>query len=127
MSDPVQALLDVMAERDRQCEQERFDAAHDDAHRRGELIKAAVSYATNAVVIAELIAGGMDPAKINQLSQSAGVPQTWPWSREWWKPKGARRNLVIAAALLIAEIERLDRAAVVPPGQNVTDPERYPG
>lgn len=34
----------------------------------------------------------------------------WPWDREWWKPKDRRRNLVRAAALLIAEIERLDRA-----------------
>jgi hypothetical protein len=35
----------------------------------------------------------------------------WPWAISWWKPKDYRRNLVKAAALLIAEIERLDRAA----------------
>jgi hypothetical protein len=29
----------------------------------------------------------------------------------WWKPKDRRRDLVRAAALIIAEIERLDRDA----------------
>lgn len=33
----------------------------------------------------------------------------WPWSREWWKPKNPRRDLVKAGALIVAEIERLDR------------------
>jgi hypothetical protein len=40
-----------------------------------------------------------------------GVPKMWPWARQWWKPTGARRDLVKAAALLLAEIERIDRAA----------------
>lgn len=35
----------------------------------------------------------------------------WPWDSSWWRPKDARRDLVRAAALLLAEIERLDRAA----------------
>ncbi|EIP5489386.1 hypothetical protein LS178_001568 [Salmonella enterica] len=29
----------------------------------------------------------------------------------WWKPKGARSDLVRAGALIQAEIERIDRAA----------------
>lgn len=36
----------------------------------------------------------------------------WPWTgwaTEWFKPKDDRYNLVRAAALLLAEIERLDR------------------
>ena len=33
----------------------------------------------------------------------------WPWAAEWWKPKDCRRNLVRAGALILAEIERLDR------------------
>lgn len=32
-------------------------------------------------------------------------------SRDWWKPKDRRRNLVKAGALIVAEIERLDRLA----------------
>ncbi|MFO6370442.1 hypothetical protein ACLBWA_35920, partial [Pseudomonas aeruginosa] len=35
----------------------------------------------------------------------------WPWDEEWWKPKSARENLVRAGALVLAEIERLDRSA----------------
>jgi hypothetical protein len=35
----------------------------------------------------------------------------WPWSVQWWKPKDRRRDLVRAGALIVAEIERLDRAA----------------
>jgi len=37
--------------------------------------------------------------------------RTWPWAEKWWKPKNERRDLVKAAALILAEIERLDRAA----------------
>jgi hypothetical protein len=35
----------------------------------------------------------------------------WPWHDDWWKPKDRRRDLIRAAALIVAEIERLDRAA----------------
>jgi len=33
----------------------------------------------------------------------------WPWDPKWWKPKDRRRDLVRAAALIIAEIDRHDR------------------
>ena len=33
----------------------------------------------------------------------------WPWDSGWWKPKNRRHDLVRAAALVVAEIERLDR------------------
>jgi hypothetical protein len=33
----------------------------------------------------------------------------WPWAAEWYKPTDRRRDLVKAASLLLAEIERLDR------------------
>ena len=111
--DPVdvsKAMLDVMNERDRQWNEEHFDPTHDDRHVHGELVKAAVSYGARAAVTAELIAMGMPADVVEDKAQAAGVPGTWPWERTWWKPKGARRDLVRAAALLIAEIERLDRA-----------------
>ena len=31
------------------------------------------------------------------------------WDSEWWKPKDRRRDLIRAGALIVAEIERLDR------------------
>lgn len=43
--------------------------------------------------------------------QKGGPTTVWPWDWAWWKPKNPRRDLVRAAALIIAEIERLDRAA----------------
>ncbi|HHW2459226.1 TPA: AAA family ATPase [Pseudomonas aeruginosa] len=39
------------------------------------------------------------------------VSLAWPWDEQWWKPTSARRDLVKACALALAEIERLDRAA----------------
>ena len=38
------------------------------------------------------------------------APYIWPWAKSWWKPRDARANYVRAAALLLAEIERIDRA-----------------
>lgn len=96
-----QALADVAAERLRQQQEEGWTPEHDDQHRHGELARAAASYAVSN--------------RETDASDRSTVPTLWPWSYEWWKPKGRRRNLVRAAALLIAEIERLDRAAAGKP------------
>ena len=89
-----QAVLDVAAERRRQIEAEGWTPEHDDEHSVGELAKAAACYV--------LVSAGFNPdATIN----------VWPWHRLWWKPSDKRRNLVKAGALILAEIERLDRAA----------------
>jgi hypothetical protein len=45
------------------------------------------------------------------------VDTTWPWAPEWWKPTHGRRDLVKAGALILAELERLDRAALSKPGE----------
>jgi hypothetical protein len=91
---PTQATLDVLAERRRQVEAEGWTAAHDDQYVDNELAFAAASYATthNADIL----------------------PKTWPWPATWWKPTGNRRDLVKAGALILADIERLDRAAAHP-------------
>ena len=40
----------------------------------------------------------------------AGWPELfWPWRRPRFRPGGPRDNLVRAGALILAEIERLDR------------------
>ncbi|WP_152359478.1 hypothetical protein [Pseudomonas aeruginosa] len=39
------------------------------------------------------------------------APAIWPFSAKWWKPRDARANYMRAGALILAEIERLDRAA----------------
>src|SRR5690606_7057532 len=104
------AMKDVASERKRQIEVEKYTTDADDTYVDGQLARAAVCYATTAIVTASLLRRGLDPALIAEKSKIAGVPPSWPWDQAWWKPKGARRDLVRAAALIIAEIERLDRA-----------------
>lgn len=89
------AERDVLTERRRQIDQEGWTASHDDKmHESGDLARAGACYARNAVF-------GM---------HSVAPPVMWPWSSHWWKPTTPRRDLVKAAALLLAEIERIDRA-----------------
>ena len=88
-----QAVLDVAAERRRQIEAEGWTPEHDDEHGAGEMAAAAACYALNAA------------------GCGCEVARNWPWDRSWWKPSTARRDLVKAGALILAEIERLDRAA----------------
>lgn len=91
------ALADVAAERQRQIEAEGWAPEHDDEHRNGELATAAACYAAPGAV------------EWGSWTSRARRSLKWPWDRRWWKPKGDRRDLVRAAALIIAEIERLDR------------------
>ena len=97
-----QAIADVAAERRRQVEQLGWAPDHDDEHDRDlALPRAAACYALAGT-------GGNGPFWISPLQ----VPQqVWPYRWEW-KPKDRRSNLVRAAALLIAEIERVDRASL---------------
>ncbi|MGA7524100.1 MAG: hypothetical protein WBW84_16730 [Acidobacteriaceae bacterium] len=103
MTTPLSALADVITERRRQIEAENWAPAHDDEHTDGQLAMAAACYA----VAAAWQADGSEP---RPTRETTGMPE-WPWDEEWWKPKDARRNLVRAAALLLAEIERVDRAS----------------
>lgn len=91
----TKAIDDVLAERRRQIEAEGFDANHDDMYVHGGLRRAAACYISSA--------DGFRSA-FNR------PPVIWPWSPEWWKPTSPRRDLVKAASLIIAEIERIDRA-----------------
>jgi len=91
------AAADVWAERLRQIESEKWSPQHDDEHSCGELADAAACYASPA------------PHGLRVTAQD-DPPKIWPWHRSWWKPKDRRSNLVRAGALILAEIERLDRA-----------------
>lgn len=104
------ALCDVAAERRRQIESEGMTSAHDDAHASGEMAMAGACYAAHAVC-RDTIERGMWKTTMPQIESAQRlVHNMWPWDRQWWKPKTHRRDLVRAAALIIAEIERLDRA-----------------
>lgn len=84
------AASDVLAERRRQIEAEGMTTAGDDGYHAAELPRAAAAYILN---------GSNDEA-----------PCIWPLAKAWWKPRDARSNYVRAGALILAEIERLDRA-----------------
>ncbi|MGI0889494.1 hypothetical protein ACRCQK_31005 [Pseudomonas aeruginosa] len=86
-----QAWIDVQAERRRQVEAEGWTPDHDDLYCAAELPRAAAAY---------ILSGANDEA-----------PAIWPFSAKWWKPRDARANYMRAGALILAEIERLDRAA----------------
>lgn len=98
------AAADVLAERKRQIEVEGFDIAHDDeSHAPGNLSLAALCYIDNA---ADALIAGRESSRDDRVDAIA-----WPWHVSWWKPTTPRRDLVKAAALIIAEIERIDRQA----------------
>lgn len=90
-------ISEVAAERRRQIEREGWTHDHDDAHQANELASAAAMYALS-------FNGAIGPGKPIWV-------RFWPWDWEWWKPKTRRQDLIRAAALIIAEIERLDRAS----------------
>jgi hypothetical protein len=100
----TQAMTDVLAERRRQRSEEGWTSEHDDAHADGEIGRAAAAYALTAMKRHQI------PSDLARAIPNIAAA-IWPWDRVWWKPKGVRRTLVKAAALLIAEIERLDRKA----------------
>jgi hypothetical protein len=94
------AILAIQAERRRQVDVEGWTPEHDDTHDAGDLAQAAACYAMGDYRIV-----GRD-----EDGKALGEVVIWPWHRDWWKPADRRRNLIKAAALIVAEIERLDRA-----------------
>ncbi len=90
----AQAVHDVLAERRRQVEVEGWTPEHDDEHSESEMSLAAACYA--------MAAGGYAKGQ---------TPPIWPWALEGWKPSYGRRDLIKAGALILAEIERIDRLA----------------
>jgi hypothetical protein len=110
LREPSGVIEEIAAERRRQVEVEGWTPEHDDTHRFGEMAAAAASYAWFSTFSSDARAEmefGPKRGFINLLWWM------WPrsWSDRWWKPKDRRRDLIRAAALIVAEIERLDRAA----------------
>ncbi|SDC70806.1 hypothetical protein SAMN05428966_102160 [Massilia sp. PDC64] len=93
IDDQTRAARDVLAERRRQIEVEGWTPEHDDKYTACELARAAATYATCS--------------HIEQLRLCG--QQAWPWNPDWWKRGDYRRDLVKAGALILAEIERVDR------------------
>jgi hypothetical protein len=97
------AVEDIVAERERQVKKEEFSPERDDNYKGYELPLAAAAYVSFA---------GTSPRMREWMREKASRPPImWPstWDVKWWKPSTPRRDLVKAAALIIAEIERIDR------------------
>ena len=103
----TQGARDVLAERERQVMQEGWTPEHDDSHDDGQMAAAAGYYALASSFPHERDLG------------RGHVPPYWPWKKSWWKPTTKRRNLVKAAALILAEIERIDRAAIAASAEKI--------
>jgi hypothetical protein len=86
------ALVDVTSERLRQIAQEGYSTEHDDEHVRGELAAMAALYAM--------------PEDARECGDWAEALRPEGWEAKFGD---RRRDLVKAGALILAEIERLDR------------------
>ncbi|WP_062111086.1 hypothetical protein [Aureimonas sp. AU40] len=91
----TRAARDVLAERRRQIEAEGYTPEHDDTHRLGELARAGAAYA---------VCTGL--RRVGDLDRAMSL---WPFEPESFKHQDDRASLVAAGALILAEIERLDR------------------
>ncbi|MBA1302743.1 hypothetical protein G7028_29895 [Pseudomonas carnis] len=96
------SLQSVLAERIRQIQVHCFYPEQDEEYVNGDLAQAGACYAIEAAKQATETADAM------RL-----VPEAWPWMAASWRPHDQRRNLVKAGALILAEIDRLDRAAAL--------------
>ena len=84
----------IMQERLRQIKEEAYTSKHDDEHTDGELADAAACYAATTI------------------RRNRFIGWVWPFDFEWWKPspKDRIKELAKAGALIVAEIERLQRS-----------------
>ena len=82
----------IIRERMRQCQELGYTPEHDDRQVRGQLADAAACYAAN-----------------NDVCYKNGYPM-WPWSDNLMKRKDRLTDLTRAAALIVAEMERIMRA-----------------
>lgn len=97
-------LGEIATERARQVGVEGFTAKHDDEHDDGSMARAAAAYAY-AGSLHDLHRAGVE----HKDATITGSIWPWNWDWTWWKPKTPRQDLIRAAALIVAEIERLDR------------------
>lgn len=108
-------------ERSRQINKEKWSTKHDDEHTNFEMCTAAACYALNldpnnigieleTTNQIEYTSHKDDVVAIVSINKSYWVRYFWPWAQKWFKPTNPRRDLIKSCALLVAEIERLDRA-----------------
>jgi hypothetical protein len=90
------AALDLLKERDRQINSKGHSSEQDDQYMNGELADAGSVYAFWA-----------NTFNLGLIAHTP--PSCWPWPPEHWKPTSQRHMLIKAGALILAELDRLDR------------------
>jgi hypothetical protein len=90
----------IVAERERQIVIEQWTAEHDDDHTDGSLAQAAASYALGGSTITNI-----DASRVIDI-----WPASWGAEDKRIADKSRVRQLVVAGALIAAEIDRLLRA-----------------
>lgn len=105
-------ILEIARERERQVDVERWTPEHDDGHVDGSLGLAAAVYAAPVALRASqpVPCGCREAICHHWMGRVPGWGSAWPWDTPP-KHRDRRSDLVRAAALIVAEIERLDRAA----------------
>lgn len=99
---PSRAVSEVLTERLSQKDVEGYSAERDDQYVNGELATAAAAYAFWAS-----LSGLLPP------DRTLDPPCTWPWEPDHWKPTTQRQMLIKAGALILAELERLERMRAI--------------
>lgn len=113
--------IDLIAEeRQRQIEVEGWDYNQDDNYKRGEMMGAAGCYVANALSkhLEDYNHTNQSPLAHFEIysfnttkEEKSGWIDAWPWDKKWdkrWK-HDKMRSLVIAGALIAAEIDRLQK------------------
>lgn len=90
-------IQELLVERRRQVRVEGLDPERDQQYEEGELADAAATYAYWAYHL------GQRKGTLDQ------TPRTWTLPPEQWKPASQRQMLIKAGALILAELDRLDR------------------
>lgn len=91
----MSVIDEIKAERERQISAEGWTLDHDNTH-----VNKALAMAAGVYVMSYAYSLPYEPTYWMHW---------WPWDRKWFKPTNPRRDLIKAAALIVAEIERLDR------------------
>ena len=104
----------IAEERQRQIEKEGWDSTHDAEHAGGDMIGASMCYAANA--LNKIHGEEMARAQIRSYDENGGEwMDAWPWSKDWDKREkhDAKRSLIIAGALIAAELDRISKGGAV--------------
>ena len=99
----------IAYERKRQIDEEGWDEEHDDEHDAGELAIVAACYAAAGDEDVHVLRFGVDTRDSHLPAIIDAWPESWDPKCDKRKQQSHRRRLMIAGALIAAELDRLQR------------------